>query len=188
MKEIEVKILEIDLEYITKKLDKLGAVKMFEGNITASYFDFPGQTLTLKNTFLRLRNKKGLYELTFKYKLGKEEAKIMEEYEINFTNNEAAMREILRGLGLIEVKQTQKHRISYALNGVHFELDSMPGIPTFLEIETTSLDKIKEIVLKLGYSMSDTKPWSGREVQEYYFKEIQGRINNWQRYIKQLLK
>ena len=39
MKEIEVKILEIDVASIKKKLDSLGAKKVFEGELTASYYD-----------------------------------------------------------------------------------------------------------------------------------------------------
>src|SRR3989344_4811725 len=101
MQEIEVKILEVDKIRIIQKLEQLGAVKNFDGEINAFYFDFPDQRLTADNKLLRVRTKgEESIELTFKKKISKEKAKIMEEHEIKFKGKIAAIKEILSGIGL----------------------------------------------------------------------------------------
>lgn len=169
MQEIEVKILGIDTPYIKQKLESWGAKKVFEGEVNASYFDFSNGRLKDHNIFLRLRKKGPTVELTLKEKVEQEEAKIMRECEVNVTNFEA-MQKILYGLGLREIKVAKKHRISYLLDEAHFELDTFPGAPTFLEIEAPTIELVREYVQKLGFSMQDAKPWSGGDVLRYYEK------------------
>jgi len=170
MKEIEVKILEVDKEKVIKKLKDLGALKIFDGEITTSYFDFADGRLAKEGKVLRLREKGGTIKFTLKERFSKEQAKIMEEYEVGLDELDS-MRNILNGLELKEIQKSVKNRLSYVLGDVHFEIDTIPDIPTFLEIEGPSLEKIKEFVEKLGYSMDDTKPWSVWDVMEYYGKK-----------------
>ena len=172
MKEIEVKILEVDVTSVIQKLDSLGAKKVFEGEVTASYYDFSNGRLGKDGLVLRLRKKSGkehTIELTLKEKISQAEAKIMKEYEVTVTDFET-MQKILYGLGLQETKAAKKHRISYRLDEVHFDLDTFPGIPTFLEIEAQTLERVREYVAKLGFSMAETKPWSGGDLLRYYEK------------------
>ncbi len=169
MQEIEVKILEVDTSYIIQKLESWGAKNVFEGEVNASYYDFSNRRLRDNDRFLRLRKKGSTVELTLKEKIKHEEAKIMQEYEVNVTDFEI-MQKILYGLGLLEIKVAKKHRTSYLLEEVHFEFDTFPGIPTFLEIEASTIERIREYVLKLGFSMQDAKPWSCGDVIRYYEK------------------
>ncbi len=169
MHEIEVKILEISTSYITKKLESWGAKNVFEGEVDASYYDFSNGRLKDNGLFLRLRKKGPTVELTLKQKVEQEEAKIMQEYEVGVTDFEI-MQKILYGLGLLEIKVARKHRTSYLLDEVHFEFDTFPGIPTFLEIEAPTMERVREYVQKLGFSMQDAKPWSGGDVIKYYEK------------------
>ena len=169
MREVEVKILEINRNEIIKKLELLGAKKVFEGNVSALYYDFDNLILTKEDKTLRLRKKGEKAELTFKQKISKDKAKIMDEHEIQIENFETT-KKILESIGLKEIKRLDKHRLSYSLGNVHFELDTLPGIPTFLEIESEDLETVKKSVEKLELSMKDAKPWSGKEVLEYYRK------------------
>lgn len=170
MQEVEVKILDVDLDEIGRKLNQLGAKKTFVGEIRASYFDFPDESLRKTDKILRLRTKgKQQGELTFKQKLSREKAKIMDEQEISFSeNNITTVHKILTGLGLQEFKTIQKYRTSYVLGDIHFELDKIPDIPLFLEIEATSLERLQQAVELLGFAMTDTKPWSGKDVLNHY--------------------
>ncbi|MEK6899929.1 MAG: class IV adenylate cyclase [Nanoarchaeota archaeon] len=167
MREIEIKILEIDLPSTISKLEKLGAKKTFEGEMSAIYYDYEDRSLSGKGRLLRLRKKGEKSELTFKEKITQTDAKVMDELEV-IVDDFDLTQAILKKLGLKEVKSAQKYRISYSIGAVHFELDTLPGIPTFLEIEAPSLDILKSYVLKLGYSMKDAKPWSGKDVLKYY--------------------
>lgn len=168
MNEIEVKILDIDKNKVIEKLDSLGAKKVYEGKVNASFFDFFDKKLEKNNSFLRLRDKEKFSELTLKKSISKDTAKIMEETEIVVDNFQNA-KKILESLGLIESKKkANKKRISYSLNDIHFEIDSLENYPTYLEVEAPNLEKLKTAVEKLGFSMKDTKPWSMKDVREHY--------------------
>ena len=173
MLEIEVKILEVDVKSITKKLESWGAQKTFEGELTTHHYDFSHQGLEKRNLALRLRKRadsEQTAELTLKEKIGKTEAKIMQEYELRVSDFEV-MQNILHYLGLKEIKAAKKHRTSYVLGEVHFDLDTVPGIPTFLEIEATTLERVHEYVKKLGFSTEEAKPWSGADILRHYMEK-----------------
>ncbi len=169
MNEIEVKILEIDAEGIIQKLEAWGAKKIFDGEIVASYFDFDSRELFKQDKLLRLRRKGEKCELTFKKTLSLEKARIMDEFEVTL-DDYGGTKKILFELGLKEYKRLAKHRLSYLFEGAHFEIDRYPEIPAYLEIEAPNLEKLEELVRKLGFSMSDTKPWSVKNVLEHYGK------------------
>jgi len=171
MIEIEVKILEVDVNEITQKLKKLGAKKVFDGEMDTCIFDYPDRSIWKNNGLFRLRKKGDCTELTFKKKAKTKIVKSAEELEVNVSDFETT-RKIIKLLGLKEHTRVAKHRTSYSLKDAHFELDTYPGIPTFLEIETTSAKKIKEYVNMIGFTMKDTKAWSGRDVFKHYGKKI----------------
>lgn len=166
MLEVEVKILEIDKQKVIKKLDELGAIKVFEGEIIANYYDYPNNSLAKQKKTLRLRKKSDFAELTLKEEVSRNGAKIMDEHETKCEYE--GMKSILKNLGFERTKKIVKYRISYSLDKCHFELDTFLGIPTFLEIEAATKKELEEMVAVLGYSMKDTKPWSGHDVLEYY--------------------
>ena len=169
MEEIEAKFLEINVKVIVKKLDSMGADIVYEGDIEAFYYDFPDSRISEGKGLLRLRKKNGFSELTFKKKISNEKLKIMDEYEVEVEDFDE-MQRIIESLGMICTNTSKKHRISYSLGDVHFELDTFSGIPTFLEIEANKPEMIEEYALKLGLSMKDAKPWTGKKVVEHYAK------------------
>jgi adenylate cyclase, class 2 len=170
MKEIEVKILEVNKVEIVKKLESFGAKKIFDGKIIGSYFDFEDGRLKKQDKLLRLRKKGDITELTLKQKLICKKAKIAEEQEVIVSNHEM-MKKILFSIGLKEIAVFSKHRISYGLDNVHFEFDSFPNIPEFLEIEAKTVSELEKHIKKLGFSMKDAKAWSGRDVINHYKKK-----------------
>ncbi len=167
MKEIEVKILEIDKGALEKKLRALGAKKVFDGPVDVRLYDTPRGELNKRGIVVRLRKKGEGGEFTIKTDHGRTaRAKSALEYEtwVDFT----AMQKILSVLGFTECFRMKKHRIEYALGKVHFEIDKVPGIPWFLEIEAPSEKQISLWVKKLGYAQKDTKNWWWHEVLEHY--------------------
>lgn len=168
-KEIEVKILEIDVVKIEKRLVELGAQKVFDGEIVATAFDFPDKRLSKQEILVRLRKKGEKVEFTVKKLLNTDQAKISEENEVEVSNYEA-MEKTLFGIGLLPKRgyPLSKHRVSYVLGDIHLELDTFPQFPTFLEIEAPSIELIHKTAQDLGFSVSDVKPWGVREVFAYY--------------------
>lgn len=175
MLEIEVKILEINKEQIEETLRQLGARKVFDGEVYAVYYDFANNALAGKNSTLRLRKKESIIEsnieLTLKTEVSKKKAKIMQEYEVSVDSLDK-MQQILEGIGLQPVQCLEKSRTSYVLNNVHFDIDTLPGIPTFLEIEAPNMKTLEQYVRTIGYTLQDAKPWTGKDVLEYYQKKL----------------
>jgi len=163
--EIEVKILEIDVDAIIRKLEGLGAVKTGEGPVTGVFF-VPKDGFSEKK-HLRLRTLHGKTELCLKIPVSKEGAKIMDERE-TVVDDYDATRSILLGLGFEEIKPFSKRRTSYVLGEIHFEIDTVEGIPPYLEVEASSIDEVKRGVEMLGLSMADAKPWGGKELRAHY--------------------
>ncbi len=171
MQETEVKILEINKEDIIKKIESLGATKTFEGVVAAAYFDTPEKKLSRENKTLRLRKRGDVCELTLKEKISKVEAKIMKEYEVPVGSYEI-MFSILESLGYKPYSYLTKHRTTYSLENVHFEIDTFPNLPSFLEIESTSIEILRTYVSKLGFPWECAKPWSGKDVLNHYKKQM----------------
>ncbi len=172
MREIEAKILEINSSLIIKKLLALGAKMSFDGQIAATGFDFADQSLSKNETLIRLRIKGDQVELTYKKLLSTEKAKVSEELEVTVSNFDT-MKKILLGLGLRPKYQAStKHRTSYLLDGVHFEFDTYPDLPTFLEIEAPDEQTLQQYAAKLGFSPADLKSWGTQAVFNYYKKSI----------------
>lgn len=169
MQEKEVKIIEINREKIIQKLEDLGAKKIFEGDLISSYFDFPDNSISNKGV-LRIRKNDKETILTFKELIRKKEAKIAEEHETKIDNPEV-ITEILKGLGLKKIKELKKHRISYKIKNIRFEIDKFPDIPIFLEIEAPSIEKINEFVEKLNLPKENIKSWTTMEILKHYGKD-----------------
>jgi adenylate cyclase class 2 len=170
MKEIEAKFLEIDKDATIRKLESLGARKTFEGGIAASYFDTRKRHLKRKGLILRLRRRGQGSEITLKRRISAIGAKVMEEYE-SVVGDFDEMKLILRSLGYIETVRRTKHRITYAIGETHFEIDTITGMPPFLEIEAPGVDEIRKAAEKLGLDMKNAKTWSEGDVRRYYTRK-----------------
>jgi predicted adenylyl cyclase CyaB len=171
MKETEVKILEVDRSKIEEALRRLGATKVFDGEIETYFYDFGNRTIAKARNVMRLRREKGRIELTFKKVLVSQGAKVAEEYSVEVSDLEGAKR-ILESLGLSVVESLQKHRISYALEKAHFDFDKYEGkyshIPEFLEIEAENIKAIYEFADLFGFAAKDCLPWSTEDLIRHY--------------------
>jgi len=168
MKEVEVKILEINKEEIIKKLLELGAEKVFEGEIISHLYDFEDKRINQGRKLLRLRKKGEKNLITFKTSISKEQSKIEEEIETEIGDFEV-VDDILKKIGLLIRRKAEKKRTSYKIANVLFEIDEpKEDVPAFLEIEAQSEEEIFEYVEKLGIEKERVKNWSGGEVLAHY--------------------
>ena len=177
MQEIEAKILEINREGVESSLLRMGARKVFEGEIETFFYDFKDGSIVKSRNVLRLRREGADVVLTFKNVLASEGAKMAEEYSVKVSNLEVAQK-ILASLGLVLIESMQKHRTSYEIEGAHFDLDKYSGkygyIPEFVEIEADSVGKIHEHAEALGFKAEQCLAWSTTQVIEHYEKKRRG--------------
>lgn len=166
MDEIEVKIIDINKQEVIRTLEKLKAVKVFEGKMQSSHFDREGK-LKHRGELLRLRKKGEVQLLTFKRKKEAKDVKICDEYETEISDAHAA-RQILGALGYEEVKTDIRNRTSYRIKNSLVEIDEYPKIPAFLEVESPTREELKNIVHLLGYTEQQMKPWTRGQLLAHY--------------------
>ena len=103
-----------------------------------------------------------------------EKVKIRKEYEVEVSDFNST-KKVLEGLGLKEWLRMKKKRISYALGKVKFDFDKYEGeygfIPEFMEIEAKDIDTIYKYAEKLGFKKEECKPWTAKDLKDYYSKE-----------------
>ncbi len=172
MKEIEVKVIEIDQQEVEKKLSSLGAKKIGEYQVESIIFDDSENNLNKKLNLLRLR-KKGKIYLTFKEKAEKGFVKIAEETEVEVSDFEK-MKLILEKIGFISSKTQPKKRITYKLKNSLVEIDDYFVLPVFLEVESPTEEELKEILDLFEFEKEKIKDWNGFELFKYYGKELRG--------------
>ncbi|EKQ56510.1 MULTISPECIES: CYTH domain-containing protein [unclassified Clostridium] len=164
MQELETRIVDIDVENIRKILLLNGAQKVKVEDQINDIYDFQDGSLLAKKGYARIRtvndmlNNKVVYFMTTKKMLSQERFKVMEENEVIIDNKEMG-EGIFKSLGLILKESNKKYRESYRLHDCLIEIDindkNFCPFP-YLEIETSSEEKLKEIVELLGYTLDDT--------------------------------
>lgn len=171
MDEIEVKIIDINRKEIEEKLASLGAKKIFDDILYAFIFDFEDNRFQKDTSSLRIRKEGEESILNFKKLISSEEVKFCKEYEVKVSDFNV-MKKILEILGLKIKFKYKKHRTSYALEGVKFEIDNYLDmykfIPEFLEVETKDAKTLEKYVKKLGYSKKECNNWSLSQLINHY--------------------
>ncbi len=148
--EFETKVLEINKDAVIKTLTDLGAEKIDENRLTVDWYCPKGANPDTHPWFLRIRRySNGYAECTWKSK--PIETGIMRTHkEINFELPEPdKLAELFTELDLIAYAHQEKDRASFTYKDWRFDIDTYPGIPTYLEIEGKDEAHIKEAMALL---------------------------------------
>ena len=164
MKELETRIVDIDVDKIRNILKEVKAEKVKEEYQINNIYDFEDNRLLNAKGYARIRitddklNNKEVVYMTTKKMLSQGTFKVMEENETIVEDKEAAEK-IFLSLGLKLKQSIKKYRESYKLNDGLIEIDindkSFCPFP-YLEIETTSEEKLNDILKLIGYGIEDT--------------------------------
>ncbi len=160
--EIETKVLEVDLEEIRKKLESLGAQKTEDTTLIVDWFNPVGVPKEKSPWFLRVRSySSGKVEVTWKPK--SEIIGLARKHkEVNvIVDNHEAMKDLFEEIGLEVYAHQEKKRVSYRLGDTSFDLDTYPKMKTYLEIEGSSEESIKNSIKMLGLESNET--WNDGE-------------------------
>lgn len=155
--EIEAKLKVDDLEAVRALLHSSGAVpigRFFETNI---FFDTPERKLLNSDAGLRLRIDRDLqsnnstYILTHKGPRLHGPLKSRQETELAVADPDAAVA-LLEQLGFVRLVSFEKKRESWRLADCRVELDEVPHLGTFVEVEGPSEDSVLKVrqTLKLA--------------------------------------
>ena len=176
MLEKEVKILEIDVDDICKKLEDFWAKKTFEWIIHDVYYDFPnGENSKHKmhgnKRMFRIRKKWEIHLYTIKNRREdvekKEDVIAKDEYEMEITDV-ISFTEVVKKYGMQKTREKKKYRISYNLDWIEFDIDKYENIPTLLEIEWGSHKNIEFWIKKLWLKKYKQLLWWSKKLFKYY--------------------
>jgi adenylate cyclase class 2 len=158
MRELEVKVLNIDKNQVEKRLNEIGAELVKKEYQINTIFDTEDRIVkNIHNGYLRIREKKDLinnnieYILTLKKSVGKNKVRENVEVETKIEDKEALM-EIFKHLKLDIKHVGEKERISYKYENILFEIDTWDKDTypfPYLEIEVSrseDLDRAIELL------------------------------------------
>lgn len=179
MLEKEIKILEINKEEIINKLKELWAINTFDWFIHDVYYDFPNwdtMKMEYNNRLFRVRKKWEIHLYTIKRKRNKKSDwwekwfKIADEWENKITDVDSFTK-VLEKYWMKRTREKMKHRISFKLLNIEFDIDDYDWIPTLLEIEAPTTKIIKEYVKVLWLENHIQKKFWSRKLYDYYWLE-----------------
>lgn len=182
MKEIELKVLELQRRVFLKKMREIGAKKIHSVLMRVRYFDFPDRRIQQAKDLLRAREltefdgrKTVRTEVVYKtYRGLKDGCKYFEEDEFEILGAESfkAAADFLKKLGFVPSLYYEKKRTLFAYGKVKFEYDEHPKIPPFLEIEAKSGRDIHAIIKKLGFDEYECTPETIEQVLRRKYPKI----------------
>ena len=161
--EYEVRVLEIDVSAMIKKLESLGAKKVGEWAQKRYIYDTIPKN---ENAWFRLRTN-GI-ETTLTYKnVEKNTIDGTKELEITVSDFDKT-NELLCLMGYHYRGYQENKRIRYILDDVEIDLDTWPLIPTYMEIEGKNEEEVNNILAKLNISKTKVTALNCQDI----YKEI----------------
>lgn len=161
--EYEVRVLEVDVEEMTKKLLELGAEKIGEYEQKRYVYDIlPAQ----EGKWIRLRTNGTKATLTYKDIVSKT-IDGTKEVEVTVDDFEAT-NELLQRSGIVHKNYQENRRIQYSLDGVEIDFDSWPQIPTYMEVEGKSEEEVQSMLEKLEVQKDKITALHTQDIYEKY--------------------
>ena len=159
--EFEVKYINIKIEDIRRKLKKLNAKLEFDRTYRRLNFEYPDWRLDKNNSWIRLRDEGDKITLAFKKRLGAGEGKNgndlgMQEIETVVEDYDKT-RDIFLAAGFIIKYDVENKRERWILDDIEFDIDEYPLLNPYLEIESSSWEKVEEGIALLGLDSSQKK-------------------------------
>ena len=157
--EIEAKMSVPDLEAVRAKLRELGAEPVGKTLETNTFFDTEDRSLLAADEGLRLRRNRrtegdaGTDEHIITYKGPRQhgQLKARDEVELSVANSPDAV-ELLERIGFVRMLAFEKRRESWRLGGCKVELDELPYLGCFVEIEGPADEPVLAVREQLGLS------------------------------------
>ncbi|WP_420080048.1 class IV adenylate cyclase [Streptomyces sp. JL4002] len=164
--EYEAKFLAVDVADLQDRLTKLGADQAFPRTLLTRKI-FENDNLD-GGAWLRLRDEGSRSTLTLKQVTDSTTIDGTTEIETEIADLHA-MADILRRLGLREVRYQENYREEWRLGEVAFDFDTWPDLPTFVEIEGPDEASVRQAAALLELDYAEARFGS---VDEIYKSEV----------------
>ncbi|MER6011054.1 class IV adenylate cyclase [Streptomyces bluensis] len=152
--EYEAKFLAIDVEVLRDKIRNAGGEQAFPKTMfTRLIFE---NDAVQGEQWLRLRDEGGKTTLTLKQVSDATHIGGTTEIEVEVSDLEKTA-ELLKAVGLRQVRYQQNYREEWQLDGITYDFDTWPDLPTFLEVEGPSEETVRRAVANLGLDYTDAR-------------------------------
>lgn len=176
--EIEAKFLEINPDEFREKFKRLHAVLVHaERLMRRRVFDYPDLRLEKSGGWVRVRDEGDKITLAYK-QLNDRTLFGTKEITVEVSDFQKA-GVFLRSIGLIERAYQETKREKWMLGDTEVTIDTWPWIPTFIEIEAASEEKVKTTVSKLGLDWKKAMHRSVETAYQNYYDVTEQEINSW---------
>lgn len=163
-KEIEIKILNIDIKKIEDEFRELSVKKIIPRSLYREhYFALLHKNLPISSLRLRQEGPDSVV-LALKEKRDlSDEYLIRQEYEVTVSDF-LTMESILNKLDFSVFRKREKYRTTYKWNSVLIAIEEYPHIPTYIEIEAPSQKEIDEFLHAFSLSKHITTNKTASEI------------------------
>ncbi|MGW5017046.1 class IV adenylate cyclase [Streptomyces cacaoi] len=166
--EYEAKFLAVDVADLQARLSALGAARAFPQTLlTRKIFE---NDALVNGQWVRLRDEGTRSTLTLKQVTDATSIDGTTEIETEVTDLHA-MADILRHLGLREVRYQENFREEWRLGDIVFDFDTWPDLPTFVEIEGPDEASVRHAAAQLELDYTQARFGSVDEI----YKSERGR-------------
>ncbi|MFC9041064.1 class IV adenylate cyclase [[Kitasatospora] papulosa] len=159
--EYEAKFLAIDVDGLQAKLIALGAAQTFPRTLLTRKI-FENDALE-GGAWIRLRDEATRSTLTLKQVTDSTTIDGTTEIETEVSDLHATA-EILRSVGLREVRYQENYREEWRLGEVAFDFDTWPDLPTFVEIEGPDEASVRQAAALLDLDYAEARFGSVDEI------------------------
>jgi adenylate cyclase class 2 len=160
--ELEVRFIDVNVTSLRQKIDTLGASLIFSTLFRITLFrGLSGED----REYIRVRDEG--QKITLVHKRTYQGSMAAIEHEVGASSYEDAIA-LLDAIGLTRKRTEEKFRIHYELDGVSIDIDTWPGIPTYVEIEARSEQALNSTCEKLGFHFEQAFLGDAHDVFRHY--------------------
>jgi adenylate cyclase, class 2 len=166
MEEFEITFLDVDVSKLKSNLLEIEAEKVGDFDFKRALFDYSDTRMNDKGSWLRLRTDGKDTTLAYKEKTPNSNGGV-KEIEVKVDSYEKTYK-LLKAIGLVVKREEENKRTKYKKGETIFDIDSWPQIPTYLEIESSSIEEAKRMAKEVGLDPEDSLILSPMEGYKKY--------------------
>jgi len=171
-KEHEIKVLDVNVQELAKRLEKIGAKKVYDDDRTIITLDTPERMfLSKKDKLIRITDE-GNIKVTMHVNQSKPEIKEGIKFK---TSRLKETMDFFHEIGLDPISKVKASRISYELGKIDFDIDKFPAIPAFLEIDIEFIKEegyeLEQLLKELGLENNKVVVMGTEDIHNLYGKD-----------------
>jgi len=168
-KEHEIKVLDVDIENLTKKLEEIGAKKVYDDARTIMALDTKDKHFLKHEDKLIRVTDEGSVKVTMHVHQSQPDIKEGIKFK---TSRLKETIDFFQEMGLDPISKVRAPRVSYELGQIDFDIDSFPAIPPFLEIDIEHVEEegytVESLLKRLGLENNKVVVMGTEDIHKLY--------------------